>query len=105
MPRDATRGPLDGPAARLVALAVLLAAAGGLLAMHWRDLFPPERTAVAVDPSEPVARCIAERTGQIETMISENPAMAGRRQLFVERAVAMCRATEGGEGAPSLPAD
>lgn len=109
MSRDRSRGApaggaLDGLGARLVAGLVLLAAAAGLLALHWRDLFPDERAAQGLDPNDPVVACIAERSRQIETMIAENPAMADRRALFLERAEAMCRSTLGdGGGAPPPP--
>lgn len=96
-------GGLDGLAGRLVAAVVLLAAAGGLLAVHWHDLFPEVQQADAVDPDDPVAVCIAERSAQIETMVAENPAMAGQKPLFLERAEAMCRSTLGARGASAPP--
>ncbi len=103
MASSRTESRLDGLAARLVAGLVLLAVAGALLAIHWSDLFPgPE--VQAVDPADPAAACIAERSAQIETLIAENPDMAGQKELFLERAVAMCRSTQGGNGgAPRLP--
>lgn len=101
---DRRRSALDGIAARLVAGAVLLGVVAGLAAIHWSDLFPPEQASTA-DPNDPAAACIAERSRQIEKMIAENPDMAGRKQLFLERAEAMCRSTvgEGSSAPPPLP--
>ncbi|SME88146.1 hypothetical protein SAMN06265365_10157 [Tistlia consotensis] len=98
------RSALDGLGARLVAGLVLLAALGGLLAVEWRELFP-RQVATTPDPNDPVAVCIAERSRQIETLVQENPSMAGQKRLFLERAEAMCRATAGpgGNGAPPPP--
>ncbi|MEX0760590.1 MAG: hypothetical protein WD100_13500 [Tistlia sp.] len=108
MTRARSTGRLDGILARLVAGLVLLAAVGGLLAIHWQDLFPEERPVEAADPDDPAVACIAERSAQIEAMIADNPGMAGQKALFLERAEAMCRATAGGSGSggpPPLPSN
>lgn len=103
MSRTSRKAALDGPAARLVAGFILLAAIAALLAIHWHDLFP-EEVAQTGDPNDPVALCIAERSLQIEAMVAENPGMADRKPLFLERAEAMCRSTLGGpSGPPPLP--
>lgn len=98
---DQTRDSvLDRPIARVFAGGVILAVIATLLAIHWGDLFPPEVTAA----DDPAAACIAQRTAEVEQMVADNPQMADRKQLFIERAAAICIATnEGAGGPPPLP--
>ena len=84
------RGALDRPAARLVALAVFLLAAGALGWFHRDDIFPP--AAVADSPAE---RCIAERWAGIDAMAAEGTIDAARAKLFKARAEALCRSQAG----------
>lgn len=90
-PGGSPDSPLDRPVARVAAAGVLLLVAAALLAMHWRDLFPAEDAGA----DDPAAACIAQRSAEIEQVLADNPEMAGRRQLFLERAAAVCRATAG----------
>jgi len=87
------RGGLDGPAARVVALGVFLAAAGALGWFHRDDIFPPEAADLADDP---IARCIAERWAGIDRMAAEDTIDTARAKLFKARAEAWCRAQAGG---------
>jgi hypothetical protein len=95
---------LDRPAARLLGLGVIACVAAILAVQHWDDVFPPE-TQQAADPNDPVAKCIAEETRQIEQMVADNPGMEPQKELFVRRAEARCNAMEGegNSGAPALP--
>jgi len=93
---------LDSPLARLLAGGVLAGVVAILLAIHWGDLFPPEVAAKAAG-DDPVALCVAQRSAEIEQMITDNPSMAARRNLFIERVAAMCQATAGGGNALPPP--
>lgn len=95
---------LDRPAARLAALAVAAAAAGVLLAMHWEDIFPPERPAAAGTAA--FRACLEARVDDVEGMLDEGVIDEGQAARFRGRAEAYCRAQEGrGEatGGPSPP--
>ncbi len=87
----ARRGALDGPAARMVALAVFLLAAGALGWFHRDDIFPPE-AALADDPA---AACIAERWAGIDAMAADGTIDAARAKQFKARAEAWCRSQAG----------
>ena len=90
----ARRSALDGPAARVAALAVFLLAAAALGWFHRDDIFPPE-AALADDP---VARCIAGRWAGIDTMAAEGTINGPRAKLFKARAEALCRTPAGASG-------
>ncbi len=90
-PADPRPSVLDGLGARLVAVAVLVGVGAALLAIHWDDLFPPEPVAAA-DSDDPFVRCVTERHGQIDNMVSEGVANASQAELFKQRAEALCRA-------------
>ncbi|MEM7223940.1 MAG: hypothetical protein AAF495_13230 [Pseudomonadota bacterium] len=79
---------LDRPWARLVALALFLAAAGLLAWIHRADLLPPETAAVAAD--DPVQLCLAERQPGIEQMRADGVITDQQAALFLERAAALC---------------
>jgi len=86
------RGALDRPAARLVALAVFLLAAGALGWFHRDDIFPPAAVPLADDPA---ALCIAERWAGIDAMAADGTIDAARAKLFKARAEALCRSQAG----------
>jgi hypothetical protein len=87
---------LDRPIARVVAVGVFLAC-GGLLAFLNRDAFLP-----GAEAEDPLAICIAERTGHVEAMLADGTIDERQAGLFRSRAQAMCHA-ELGEGGPPLP--
>lgn len=89
---------LDRPAARLVALGVLLLVAASLAFMHRDDLFPPPPAATLAD--DPVARCLAERAAGIEQMLAEGVIDEAQARQFKGRAAALCEAQEGKGAAP-----
>jgi len=101
--RPPPHSALDGPAGRIGAALVLALVVAALLAIHWDDLFPPETAAAGGD--DPLAACIAERGAEIEAMIEQNPAMAGRREMLLASVPAMCadQLGEGGSGGPPAP--
>ena len=84
----ARRGALDGPAARVAALAVFLLAAAALGWFHRDDIFPPEAAPPADDPA---AACIAERWAGIDRMAADGTIDAARAKLFKASAEAVCR--------------
>ncbi|MDX1711683.1 MAG: hypothetical protein R3316_11175 [Rhodovibrionaceae bacterium] len=94
---------IDRPAARIGAVGVALLCAAALLAIHWDDLFPPKPVATAAD--DPVQKCIAERSEDIQRMFDEGLIGEDKATLFRNRAAALCEATEGGgnSGAPTGP--
>jgi len=83
------RSFLDRPAARVAALAVLLACASALGWMHRADLFPPEASGRA--EGDPAAACIAERSADIDKMQADGVIDATQAALFKSRAEALCR--------------
>lgn len=85
---------IDGPAGRMVAAAILCAAAAALLAIHWDDLFPAE--AQAVDADDPFAVCFAQRAADVDKMVGDGVINAGQAESFKARAEALCRAQAGG---------
>jgi hypothetical protein len=91
-PKRPGRGALDGPAARVVALAVFLLAAGALGWFHRDDIFPPEAAPPADDP---VAACIAERWAVIDAMAADGTIDGSRAKQFKASAEALCRAQAG----------
>ncbi len=90
-PPVASRSALDGPAARVVALAVFVLAAAALGWFHRDDIVPPE--AVANSPAE---RCIAERWAGIDALAADGDIDDARAKLFKARAEAVCRSQAGG---------
>ena len=90
---------LDGKAARLVALGVLLVVAALLLRIHWDDLFPPP----AGYFDDPVAICMAARAADIDKMLADGVIDEGQAQQFKGRAQALCQAQQGGGNPPPPP--
>lgn len=93
----------DRPAARLVALIILLLCAASLAYLHRDDIFPKPEEAIAA--GDPAAHCIEERFADIDRMVTDAVIEMAQAELFKQRAEAMCRATEGGDSlsAPRLP--
>jgi hypothetical protein len=91
--RGQARPFLDRPAARLIALAVLLLCIVLLLYLHRDDLWPGETAALPSD--DPAAACIAERFADIDALIAEGTVEESDGALFKQRAEAMCRSTVG----------
>lgn len=93
---------LDRPPARFCAVGLALLMAGVLVFMHRDDLFPPDQAAVSEDP---VARCLAERAGDIDKMAAEGTITAEQASLFKGRAAALCQSQMGGGNSapPPLP--
>ena len=81
---------LDRPIARLLALGVALACVATLAWLHRADLYPAMATAEVAD--DPFARCLAQRSAQIDDMVSEGVVGPEQASLFKSRAEAMCRA-------------
>ena len=100
---------LDRPAARLLAVLVILFC-GALLAYVHRDDVKSlagnagEEEAVGAS-DDPAAPCIEQRFAEIDGMIEEGVVDAEQAALFRQRAEAMCRATEGSDNASPLPAN
>ncbi len=96
------RAFLDRPGARLVALGIFLCAALALAWVHRDDLNPPQ--AAAAD--DPVARCLAARSGDIDRMREDGTIDDRQAVLFKNRAEALCIAQHGpGAGPPRLSGD
>jgi len=90
---------LDGPVARLVALACFVLSAAVLTYVHRDDLF--------AKPAEPVAgkdnafsRCFRDGTTPIDAMLAEHTIGEEDARLFRLRAEARCRAQTGNAGGP-----
>jgi len=98
MSKSAKQSFLDGAAARLVALGVILGVGAILLRIHWADLFPPPQA--ALDPEDPVALCLAARAADIDKMLADGVIDEQQAGQFKGRAEALCQAQQGGAGAP-----
>ncbi len=99
------RSPLDGPAARLVAVAVALAGMVFLGWLHRADLFPPEPRAASADPRQAAFRtCFDPQAARIANDLEEGQIDESMATLFRNRAEAYCAdlAAKGG-GGPGLP--
>jgi hypothetical protein len=98
---------LDGPYARIAALACFALAAGALAYIHRDDLVARQPAAAGVS-DDAFSRCFREGTAAIETMLSEKSIGEEQARLFRLRAEARCRAQTGTGGppgqAPGLPA-
>ncbi len=96
---------LDRPAARLIALLVVIFCGGLLAFVHRGDLFSEGHSPVgdqaAGADADPAAPCITERFAEIDGMIEEGLVDSAQATLFKERALAMCRATTGDSGQAS----
>ena len=91
-PAGRRRSTLDGPAARVAALAVFLLAAGALGWFHRDDILPPEAAPLAEDSA---AACIAGRWAVIDAMAADGTIDGPRAKQFKAHAEALCRAQAG----------
>ncbi|MDH5412436.1 MAG: hypothetical protein OEY16_13695 [Alphaproteobacteria bacterium] len=81
---------LDGPAARIFAVAVALAGMAFLGWMHRNDLFPPEPD-VAADPRQAAFQaCYAPQAERIARDAESGQLNAEQAALFKNRAEAFC---------------
>lgn len=96
---------IDRPAARIVALLVLLLCAGSLAYLHRDDLTSTPEKATPIAGGDPAAACIEERFNGIDKMVDEGTVKPAQAALFKQRAEAMCRDTRDGNNpaAPPLP--
>ena len=92
---------LDRPAARVLALIVILICGASLAYLHRDDLFPKQQE-TAQEKDDPVATCTNERFADVDKMLDEGTIEAAQADLFRQRAEAMCRDTAG-KGAPAAP--
>jgi hypothetical protein len=76
---------LDRPVARGLAFLVFLACVAAVVWLERGRLFPPE-----VAAGDPVARCVAERSAQIDELVTKGRIQAGQAELFKSRARDMC---------------
>lgn len=88
---------LDRPVARGLAFLVFLGCVAALAWLERDRLFPPK---VAAD--DPVAMCIAERTAQIDDLVSQSRIQSGQAELFKSRVREMC-ANAGAAAGPPAP--
>ena len=96
-----TRHFLDGPYARLAALACFLLSTGALAYVHRDDLFGRKAApASAASTDDAFSRCYREGTIPIDKMLAEKTIGADEARLFRLRAEARCRAQTGGAGGP-----
>ena len=87
------KSPLDGLAARLVAVMIALAGMAFLGWLHRNDLFPPEPgTAAASDDPRLAAftACFAPQAERIERDTASGQINAEQARLFKSRAEAFC---------------
>lgn len=94
MSRGGPAHPLDRPAARIVAVVVMLAAAGALAAIH-RDDLKAMIAGPAVAKDDPLSRCVAEHAATIDKGVAEGVFKPEQAALFKQRAEALCRSTVG----------
>jgi len=96
------RAFLDRPAARIVALIVLLLCAASFAYLYWGSLAPASEETADLAKTDPAADCIEMRFADIDQMIKDSVIEDPQAELFKQRAEAMCRDTEAGD-APSAP--
>lgn len=103
------RAFLDRPAARLLALLVIVLCGAALAYLHRNDLRPAAPAGAADESAgsaaEPATPCIDQRFGEIDAMVTDGIIDNDKAVLFKQRAEAMCRATHGDSpaGGPPLP--
>ena len=92
---------LDRPAARVLALIVIVLCCASLAYLHRDDLFPKQQE-TALEKDDPVVTCTSERFADIDKMLDEGTIETAQADLFRQRAEAMCRDTVG-KGVPTAP--
>jgi len=90
---------LDGPYARIAALACFVLAVSALAYVHRDDLFP-SATPAATAADDPFGRCFQKAAAPIDKMLAEKTIGAEQARLFRLRAEARCRAQTGAQGGP-----
>jgi hypothetical protein len=106
MTDDDRRSPLDGLAARLVAVAIALAGMAFLGWIHRNDLFPPEAGAEPASSSQAAFQaCFAPQTKRIAKDANSGQITKAQATLFRNRAEAFCADQAAKDGsAQGLPA-
>lgn len=98
---------LDGPAARVVAVAIALAGVAFLGWLHRDDLFPPQPGAAAAsDPRQAAFNaCYEPQAARIDEDAAAGEISAEQAKLFKGRAEALCadQADKGSSAGPRLP--
>jgi hypothetical protein len=92
---------LDTVAARVIALVIFLVCVGALVWLNresWLGIGPEMSAA-----DQALARCIAERSGDVDRMLEEGMIGEDQAELFRSRAEAMCVAMAGGGTEPGQP--
>ena len=83
--------PLDGPAARLVAVAIALAGMAFLGWIHRDDLFPPEAGADPASPAQAAFQaCFGPQAARIAKDVESGQITEAQATLFHSRAEAFC---------------
>ena len=101
--RPSPSSALDRPVARIAAVGVAAVAALTLGYIHRDDLFPTD-AGTAGAAADPVMLCVAERSADIDGMVSDGTIDEARAALFKSRAEALCQSTVGGgNNAPPPP--
>lgn len=93
---------LDRPAARLIAVVVIIFCVGLIAFIHRDDWRAGDPLGDLGDRADPAAPCIEQRFAEIDAMIDEGVADEAQATLFKQRAEAMCRAAIS-DGGPALP--
>lgn len=103
MPESDQRSFLDRPAARELALIIILLCGVCVIYLHRDDFWPHPENAADIAKGGPAAPCIEKRFTDIDNMMADGTIEMAQVQLFKQRAEAMCRETQGGNN-PSTPA-
>lgn len=106
MSEASPKSPLDGAAARFVAVAIALGGIAFLGWLHRDDIFPPEPGAASGNPQQAAfIACYQPQAARIEKDASEGEITPEQAALFKSRAEALCadRANKSGATGPTLP--
>jgi hypothetical protein len=85
-------GFLDTAAARVLALAVAMAAAAVIAFYHRADLLPKPAPGADAGLNPQFVACRDERVGQVDRMRSDGVIGDAQVEIFKERAIAFCAA-------------
>lgn len=104
MARSGRRPPFpDRPAARWLALSVIVLCVAVLGYWHRDDLFPPMVETTVID--DPAIACMNRRFAEIDVMLEEGSIETPQADLFKQRAEAMCRQIAGSGAPAGIPVD
>ena len=92
---------LDGPAARLCALVVVVLCGAALVYIHRSDLWP--RPKVAGGGGDPIALCMRDRLAVIDGQLRDGVLKPEQADLFRARVDALCQAQNRRSGPEGLP--